>query len=161
MAMHEYSLFHERQHLPPQLMAFVLAGAALAGVGALQAAGETEKDQMAVVVIAVVALLMLLVFAMLQLTTVIDDDGVHVSGMVLINRRIKFDDIMSADAITYRPLMEYGGWGFRIGVRGKAYTARGDEGVQLVLRSGERILIGSQRAGELERLIQPRIGRKR
>lgn len=160
MDKHENTLFHERQHLPPQLMAFVLAGTAIAAFGVIEASRQAGQDQAGALVIALVALPTLLIFATLQLTTVVDEAGVHVSGMWMINRRIKFADIASAETRTYRPLVEHGGWGFRMGRDGKAYNARGDEGVQLVLISGERVLIGSQRAGELERLIQPRIGRK-
>jgi hypothetical protein len=34
-----------------------------------------------------------------------------------------------------------------------AYNVRGDRGVQLVLRDGRRVLIGSQRADELAKAI--------
>ena len=69
-------------------------------------------------------------------------------------RRIALDEIAEAQARRYRPIMEYGGWGIRYGFKGMAYNVSGDEGVQLVLRNGRRILIGSQRSGELERALQ-------
>ena len=48
-----------------------------------------------------------------------------------------------------RPCASIGGWGVRTGRSGKAYSAYGDQGVQLWLKDDERILIGSQRAEEL------------
>jgi hypothetical protein len=69
-------------------------------------------------------------------------------------RRIALDEIAEAQARRYRPIAEYGGWGIRYGFKGMAYNVSGDEGVQLTLRNGKRILIGSQRSGELERAIR-------
>lgn len=69
-------------------------------------------------------------------------------------RRIALDEIAEAQARRYRPIVEYGGWGIRYGFKGMAYNVSGDEGVQLTLRNGRRILIGSQRSGELERALQ-------
>jgi hypothetical protein len=69
-------------------------------------------------------------------------------------RRIALDDIAEAQARRYRPIVEYGGWGIRYGFNGMAYNVSGNEGVQLTLRNGKRILIGSQRSGELERALR-------
>lgn len=68
-------------------------------------------------------------------------------------RRWPFERIRSAEARTYRPLREYGGWGIRIGPGGLAYNVKGDRGVQLVLTSGQRILLGSQEPGALAAAI--------
>jgi hypothetical protein len=69
-------------------------------------------------------------------------------------RRIPVTDITDARRRHDRPLAEYGGWGIRLGLSGTAYNVSGSEGVQLVLTSGRRILIGSQRSGELEAAIR-------
>lgn len=71
----------------------------------------------------------------------------------LKGRSIPLSEVAEARARTYRPIMEYGGWGIRMGFGGMAYNVSGDEGVQLVLGNGNRILIGSQRSGELEAAI--------
>ena len=68
-------------------------------------------------------------------------------------RRFAFDDIASCEARTYRPLLEYGGWGIRWGPSGRAYNVKGNRGVQLVLSSGKRLLVGSQKAEELATAI--------
>lgn len=71
----------------------------------------------------------------------------HIKG-----RSIALSEIVEARARTYRPIAEYGGWGVRMGFHGMAYNVSGNEGVQLVLANGKRILIGSQRR-ELEMAI--------
>ncbi len=70
----------------------------------------------------------------------------------LVNKTIPWADIAACTARSYRPLLEYGGWGVRWGgrKRGWAYSVSGNRGVQLELASGKRILIGSKRAEELE-----------
>jgi hypothetical protein len=63
--------------------------------------------------------------------------------------RIPTEEIDSAFAREYSPIREYGGWGVRVSRSGRAYNAYGEHGVQLVLRDGSRILVGSQRPEEL------------
>lgn len=91
-----------------------------------------------------------------------------IPGHVLIRfrpfreRRIPLEEIDSAVARTYRPIREYGGWGIRYaGLRSRAYNVMGNEGVQLKLKSGHKVLIGSQRAQELEQAIQRAMARSR
>jgi hypothetical protein len=64
-------------------------------------------------------------------------------------------EIVHRETRTYRPILEYGGWGVRYSFvrKGWAYTVSGNRGVQLQLANGKRILVGSQRAEELARAI--------
>ena len=54
-----------------------------------------------------------------------------------------FNNIQKAEASTYSPLKDYGGWGIRYGRKGKAYNVSGNKGVFLTLRDGKNVLIGS------------------
>lgn len=59
-------------------------------------------------------------------------------------------EIASAVSREYSPMREYGGWGIRMSRgHGRAYNAAGNQGVQLVLKSGDRILIGTQQPEQL------------
>lgn len=91
-----------------------------------------------------------LLFTVLKLVTEVRDDGLYVRLFPLPFRHIAWDKIKSHRVRTYHPLLEYGGWGIRFGISGKAYNARGNRGVQLVLRSGRRVLIGSQMPESLD-----------
>jgi hypothetical protein len=68
--------------------------------------------------------------------------------------RIPLARIKTAEARTYRPLLEYGGWGIRYGLGGKAYNVGGNRGVQLKLENGKRILFGSHEADALAAAIK-------
>ncbi|MGO9258844.1 MAG: hypothetical protein ACLQU1_21365 [Bryobacteraceae bacterium] len=67
--------------------------------------------------------------------------------------RVALADIRKAVAVEYDPVTEYRGYGVRSGPRGQAYIASGSQAVQLELRDGRKLLIGSQRPQELARRI--------
>ncbi len=100
---------------------------------------------------------------LMRLITEVRDDGVRLHYLFLWRpKTIPFRRIRRAYARTYHPISEYGGWGIRMEFdrRGWAYNVSGTEGVQLELDDGSRLLIGSQRAGELERAIHAGIQSK-
>jgi hypothetical protein len=68
-------------------------------------------------------------------------------------QKINWSQIKKAYVRTYSPLKEYGGWGYKFGTKGKAYNIRGNKGLQLELKNGQQILIGTQKAEELECVI--------
>ncbi|MCK4596108.1 hypothetical protein KAT73_04945 [candidate division WOR-3 bacterium] len=100
-------------------------------------------------------------FCSTRLITEVRTDGlyIHYLPFHFSPRRIPFNEIKSFKARTYSPLMEYGGWGIRIGLRGQAYNVSGNQGVQFVLFNGKRILIGSQKTEELARAIDIAMGK--
>ena len=102
----------------------------------------------------------LLLLARLDVTVAADEILILFRPFHLRGKRIALGSVVEATARRYKPLQEYGGWGIRYGGRnGRAYNVSGDEGVQLVLEDGSRILIGSQRSAELERAIRSGMGR--
>ena len=100
-----------------------------------------------------------LLFYVLKLVTRVDRDGVHVRFYPLTSRRIPFDDLIACHARTYRPIREYGGWGIRFSRKGMAYNVSGNQGVQLELRQGRPLLIGSQHADVLANTIDQYLNR--
>lgn len=153
------SVFSETQHFSPRLQAFVYVSTAVAGLGAYYATRASPGAEIGLYVMLGAMILVAALFRSFILTTTVAAEGVAIKGMLFVNRLIRFDEIASAEARQYRPIMEYGGWGYRIGPSGKAYNAQGDEGVQLTLKNGGRVLIGSQRATELAGIIAARLKR--
>jgi hypothetical protein len=86
-----------------------------------------------------------------RLITEVRSDGLYVRYLPFHLRwkRFSLEDIATCEACTYRPLLEYGGWGIRWGPGGWAYNVKGNRGVQLELNTGKRLLVGSQRSNEL------------
>lgn len=86
----------------------------------------------------------------LKLYTRIDADGVHfrMTPFHFREQTILWEEIDQIQVRKYSPIMEYGGWGIRIGLMGKAYNVKGDKGIQIVKKNGKRLLIGTQRPEE-------------
>ncbi|HEY7368564.1 MAG TPA: hypothetical protein VIA29_01670 [Thermoanaerobaculia bacterium] len=99
-------------------------------------------------VLGLVALLVVMLLSM-RLSTRVDAEAVTVRYGFLYSARIPVSEIVKAQAVRYRPLRDYGGWGIRGSRRRRAVNARGDLGVLLHRTDGGTFLIGSQTPREL------------
>lgn len=99
--------------------------------------------------------LLLLVF---KLETQITDQGVAVRFFPFHQsyKTNAFADLAEVYVRKYSPLGEFGGWGLRYSLsgKGKAYNVKGDQGLQLVLANGSKLLIGTQRPHELKAALE-------
>ena len=82
-------------------------------------------------------------------TTRVAEDGLTVRFGVLHRTRVSFSEIVRAEAVSYRPVREYGGWGIRGSGRRRVLSMRGDQGVLLTRVDGSTLLVGSQKPREL------------
>jgi hypothetical protein len=123
-------------------------------------------------------LFLIFLFTTMRLITTVRRDGLYIRYVPFVNRRIGFHTIKGCEARTYQPIREYGGWGIRWGRSGRVYNVKGTRGVQLVLEGGARakrthgrrvhgrgaprvdvkLMIGSQRADELAKVIREMTG---
>jgi len=93
-------------------------------------------------------------FLTASLETTVDREAINIAFHFLWpKRRISIPDVRKAAATKYRPLLDYGGYGVRLGFRGWAFNVSGDEGVLVETKDGSRVMIGSQRPNELETAI--------
>ena len=157
------AVFREVQRWSPVvrslLVVLVLATAAGTAVAYLVAEGGSPRTGWPFVTIAAQAVALLGVAVLLwtfRLETVVQPAGLSIRCTPFHRRWRQFapQDLSDCYARSYRPILEYGGWGIRCGWKGRAYNVSGHEGVQLVLQNGKRILIGSRRSHELETAIR-------
>ena len=95
-----------------------------------------------------------LFFHILKLEVEVSEDSVHIHYVPLASRKIPFQEIERLEARSYSPIRAYGGWGLRWGGRNRrAYNVSGSRGVELTLRDGKLVMIGSQRSEELAQAI--------
>jgi len=101
------------------------------------------------------AALMLLLLVTMRLDTQIREDGVYVRffPFALKLKKYGWEDITKAYVRRYAPLKEYGGWGIRFGIKGKALNVSGNMGLQLELNKGKNLLIGTRKPEEIERVL--------
>lgn len=120
--------------------------------------GENPMSDGGLIITAVATTLLTVGMAALllsaRLITEVRSDGLHIRFFPMRSKVIPYESIASYQARTYHPVREYGGWGIRWGREGKAYIVGGNEGLQLLLNDGRKVLVGSQRAQELEAAVR-------
>lgn len=83
----------------------------------------------------------------LALVTKIDRKGIYVK-FESFHRDFKFYDWESIDYCEikkYNPIMDYGGWGIRIG----AYNVSGNTGLLIYFKDGTKLMLGTNKEDEL------------
>ena len=105
------------------------------------------------------ALIGLVAFAIIFFTRLrsrIDEEGIHIRFFPFIwkEKTWRWDEIGDAYVKRYSP-WEYGGWGYRFGRGGTAFTTKGSYGIQLVVRkNGAKMLIGTQKPEEVNEILK-------
>ena len=98
-----------------------------------------------------------LVILFTQLKVEYDHDRIRLRFFPLLfkEKNIHWSEVDRAYIRSYSPLKEFGGWGIRVSRKkyGKAYNTRGNLGLQLVMNDGSKVLIGTQKPGELEEFL--------
>ena len=122
-----------------------------------QPVGDNPAPDGFLAFVVVVGLFMSALVISMRLETEIDEQGIHYRFTPFIPsfKTVCYDELQEATVRKYRPIIEYGGWGFRLGVmgKGKALNMRGNQGLQLVFKDGRRLLIGTQEPEALRQAL--------
>lgn len=97
----------------------------------------------------------IIIFSFIKLKTTINSEGImiHFFPFLLKSKFIPWSEVAQVSVKDYNPIYDYGGWGYRIGRKGKAYNTKGSHGLQLIFKSGSSLLIGTQKKCELNTII--------
>ncbi len=91
------------------------------------------------------------------LVTEIWSDGIRYKFPPLIRkmRFISLRDIASVEVGKYRPLLEFGGYGWRRRLlqRKTAYNVSGTKGIRITLKNGSQVMIGTMKQEEMKRAV--------
>jgi hypothetical protein len=102
-------------------------------------------------------LLFTLLFTSLRLDTLIKKDGVYARffPFSLSYGFYSWDTIANVNVHQYKPIAEFGGWGLRYSITGKgrALNVSGNMGMQIEFKDGKKLLIGTQKPKEIERVL--------
>ena len=148
-------LFEEEQTFD-QVWVWALLG--IGTVGVLLPMLLTGQGLWALLLVATIQVLCMSMMAMLKLYTRIDQEGVHyrMKPFQWKFKTIPWAEIDQIYVRKYSPILEYGGWGIRFGRNGTAYNVSGNQGIQLVLKNGKRILLGTGKPDVASRKIADR-----
>ncbi|SIR04525.1 hypothetical protein [Maribacter ulvicola] len=92
-----------------------------------------------------------------NLKTTIDEIGIHYQFIPIhfSKKIIRWHEIEKCFVRTYSPIRAYGGWGYRgISGKNKALNVKGNKGIQLILKNGKKLLIGTQKEREAKIVIE-------
>jgi hypothetical protein len=93
-----------------------------------------------------------------SLVTEIWSDGIRYKFPPLIRkmRHLPLTDIVSAEVEKYRPILEFGGWGWRKRFlsRKTAFNVSGRIGLRVTLKNGSQILFGTRQELEMKRAVE-------
>lgn len=93
---------------------------------------------------------------LLKLKTIITAEGITVRffPLYVFDKTLPWSSIASLHVRKYRPLTEYGGWGVRFSQKyGLAFTTKGRNGLQIELKNGKKLLIGTQKSEKLKEIL--------
>lgn len=99
--------------------------------------------------------ILLLYFSKLYVT--IDQHALYYRypPFVNIEKKITKEDVDEMYVRKYRPIWEYGGYGYRFRFRsGRALSVAGNVGLQLVKKNGKRVLIGTQKPELMKQAVR-------
>ncbi len=106
----------------------------------------------------IIIFLVIIFLLKIKLITKIDERGIYYQFFPFQFKLIciPWETIDSCSIRKYNAITEYSGWGLRFSFfrkNGRAFTTKGTIGMQLELKNGKKILIGTQKKEELERTL--------
>jgi hypothetical protein len=120
--------------------------------------GDQPASDLVLIMITTFIFLLTISFYIFRLQTQIRTDGVYVRPFPFIRkfRCYRWEEISKSFVREYSPLLEYGGWGFRLGIfgQGRAYNVSGNMGLQLEFTNGKKLLIGTQKPEAMTAALQ-------
>jgi len=117
---------------------------------------SANLDLFLALIIVIISISPLLLF---KLTTRIDEQGIKYQfyPFHLKLKVISWDELSDAYIRKYDAVSEYGGWGLKGGFffkkKGIAYNVSGNIGIQLMLKSGKKILIGTKQKEKVQQVL--------
>lgn len=102
-------------------------------------------------------LLVDLILVFIQLKTNINEKGIYYQlfPFQLKEKKIYWNEIAEVNIRKYSPIWEYGGWGYRYSFKyGKAVNISGNMGLQIILKNGKKILIGTNKPKILSAFLE-------
>ncbi len=92
-----------------------------------------------------------------KLKTRIDEKGIHY-GFLPFQKKLRtasWKEIEKVYIREYRPLSEFGGWGYKFSLsgKGKVYNTKGNMGIQIVFKDSTKTLVGTQQPDEAQKVI--------
>jgi hypothetical protein len=124
----------------------------LAGLPILILTSQSTGDYIAVWIALPFFAVFTYLFVIARLRTRLSSRTVEFQFSPFLSRKYDWSDIESAEVIDYGFV---GGWGIRLGTKyGTVYNVSGKMGLQLRLKNGKRIVIGTQKPEQIQNWLE-------
>jgi len=115
--------------------------------------GNRPASDTGLVLIGLVVFVPLILITRIKLITEVRQDGIYYRMTFFMPRfkHILPSQIKSFEVRPYKPVSEYGGWGYRTAFnkkKGSALSMSGKTGLQIELTNGKKLLLGTQKPEE-------------
>ena len=155
-------LFHEKQRFTQWWVWALLIGVnAVTIYGIIQQIvfkipyGNNPSPDAVLLLVSLIPMGIAVLIYTLCLETQLTDESITIKFYPLVrSKTIQLKELQKVYVRQYAPLREFGGWGYRVSLNGTAYNVRGNQGLQLELKNGKKILIGTQKPTELQGVIK-------
>lgn len=120
--------------------------------------GDNPVPDIGLVLMSVFMFLFSYLFWQISLKTEIDQTGITLQMKPFFKeRKFVWDEISSAEIIQYG----FVGYGVRVSTKhGTVYNTKGNKGLAIELKNGEKVLIGTQREDEIRPIIEQLLSSK-
>lgn len=120
--------------------------------------GDNPMSDLGLIIFFFITFGLMVLFWVMQLKTEIDHSQIRMYFVPFIKKRIEWKDVKHAEVVNYG----FVGWGIRVGTKyGTVYNTKGNKGLAIVLKDGKRLLIGTQKGGELNEIVKVAVEQKR
>ena len=148
------------------LFVIVYAGIAYDLIWFFKDKTKVNTDSLNTLIFAGIIVIFVTLFVFLStLETRIDEIGIAYKFFPFHSkaRIIPWAGLEECSVRKYSPILEYGGWGYRgvlksqlfgFGKNGRAYNVRGNIGIQMILKDGSKILLGTQKMQQAKDVIR-------
>ena len=153
-------LFEEEQSFVGTWIWYLLLGITVVAVGGSFLGLVTSDNSEAFIGVIIAAIAtggIIVLFSTSRLYVSIDQENIYYRFPPFLTREkiLTKEDIKKMYVRKYRPISEYGGWGYRFRFRsGRAVNVAGNIGLQIVLNNDKKLLIGTQKPEIMEQALR-------
>ncbi len=114
--------------------------------------GDKPMSDLGLIIFSIFIFSLLGLFFIMKLKTSIDKNGIRMNFFPFVKKKVNWSEIKNAKVVNYGFV---GGWGIRLWTKyGTVYNMKGNKGLAIELKSGKKILIGTQRETELNQVLE-------
>ncbi len=152
--------FKEEQSFVGTWSWYLVIGITVLAVGGTTVGLMFSNDSEGVIGLIIAAIAtggILVLFYTSKLHVSIDQNRLYYRYPPFVNgeKSISKDDVKEIYVRKYKPIAEYGGWGYRYRLRsGKALNVAGNVGLQLVFKNNKKLLIGTQKPDAMKEAVR-------